>query len=137
MKKEMKPFQIEKEKRDVALEKILDVLDEAKLNPAELINVTATVAAVAVSNLKYNKKVMETERDVLEKAYLGNLITASEAGDYVNFKDYINIETLTAEERTLPIVVRLMGLIRSGKITSMTRNIDVMRMIMAVDKEES
>ena len=137
MKKETKPFKINKKKRDDALEKILDVLNYAQLNPAELIDVTATVSAVAMLELKEKKMVMETERDVLEKAYLERLINASEIGDYVNFKDYINIEALTNEERILPIVVRLMGLLRSGKITSMTRNIDAMRMVCAVDKEAS
>lgn len=114
---------------------IMDLINEARLNPLEALETLSMTTVVFVEKMRRDNLVEDIDADILERFYLGKLKMYSLQG--VNFKDYVNLEPVSREEQTLPIVVRLMGLIRSGKITSMTRNIDVMRMVMAVDKEVS
>lgn len=114
---------------------IMDLINEARLNPLEALETLSMTTVVFVEKIRRDNLVEDIDEDILERFYLGKLKMYSLQG--VNFKDYVNTEPVSREEQTLPIVVRLMGLVRSGKITSMTRNIDVMRMVMAVDKEAS
>lgn len=117
------------------LNRIIDLINETRLNPLEALETLSMTTVVFVEKMRRDNLVEDIDADILERFYLGKLKMYSLQG--VNFKDYVNLEPVSREQQTLPIVVRLMGLIRSGKITSMTRNIDVMRMIMAVDKEAS
>lgn len=118
-----------------ALSRIMDLINEARLNPLEALETLSMTTVVFVEKMRRDDLVEDIDKDILERFYLGKLKMYSLQG--VNFKDYVNLEPISREEQTLPIVVRLMWLIRSGKITSMTRNIDAMRMVMAVDKEAS
>ena len=124
-----------KQKVNNTLNGIMDLINEAELNPLEALETLSMTTVVFVEKMRRDNLVENIDKDVLERFYLGKLKMYSLQG--VNFKDYVNTEPVSREQQTLPIVVRLMGLIRSGKITSMTRNIDVMRMVMAVDKEAS
>lgn len=114
---------------------VMDLINEARLNPLEALETLSMTTVVFVEKMRRDNLVEDIDADILERFYLGKLKMYSLQG--VNFKDYVNLEPASREQQALPIVVRLMGLVRSGKITSMTRNIDVMRMVMAVDKEAS
>lgn len=118
-----------------ALDNILDVINNSSLNALEVLEALSTAVVVSVAQMRRDNAVQGIETDVLERAFLHKLKEYSM--EKVNFRDYVEVEYENREKKVLPIVVRLMGLIRSGKITSMTRNIDVMRMVMAVDKEAS
>ena len=128
-------FKEDKLKVNNTLNRIMDLINEARLNPLEALETLSMTTVVFVEKMRRDNLVEDIDADVLERFYLGKLKMYSLQG--VNFKDYVNTEPVSREQQALPIVVRLMGLIRSGKITSMTRNIDVMRMVMAVDKEAS
>lgn len=117
------------------LNRMLDLINEARLNPLEALETLSMTTVVFVEKMRRDNMVEDIDEDVLERFYLSRLKMYSLEG--VNFKDYVNLDPVSREQQALPIVVRLMGLVRSGKITSMTRNIDVMRMVMAVDKEAS
>lgn len=117
------------------LNRIMDLINEARLNPLEALETLSMTTVVFVEKMRRDNLVEDIDADILERFYLGKLKMYSLQG--VNFKDYVTLEPISREQQALPIVVRLMGLVRSGKITSMTRNIDVMRMVMAVDKEAS
>lgn len=117
------------------LNRMLDLINEARLNPLEALETLSMTTVVFVEKMRRDNMVEDIDEDVLERFYLSRLKMYSLEG--VNFKDYVTLEPISREQQALPIVVRLMGLVRSGKITSMTRNIDVMRMVMAVDKEAS
>lgn len=114
---------------------IMDLINEARLNPLEALETLSMTTVVFVEKMRRDNLVEDIDEDILERFYLSRLKMYSIEG--VNFKDYVSLEPISREQQVLPIVVKLMGLIRSGKITSMTRNIDVMRMVMAVDKEAS
>lgn len=118
-----------------ALDNVLDIINESSLNALEVLETLSMATVVSVAQMRRDKLVQDIETDVLERAFLHKLKIYSM--EKVNFRDYVEPEPLSREKKALPIVVRLMGLVRSGKITSMTRNIDVMRMVMAVDKEAS
>ena len=117
------------------LNRIMGLINEARLNPLEALETLSMTTVVFVEKMRRDNLVEDIDEDVLERFYLSKLKMYSIEG--VNFKDYVTLEPVSREQQVLPIVVKLMGLIRSGKITSMTRNIDVMRMVMAVDKEAS
>ena len=117
------------------LNRIMDLINEARLNPLEALETLSMTTVVFVEKMRRDNLVEDIDADILERFYLGKLKMYSLQG--VNFKDYVTLEPISREQQALPIVVKLMGLVRSGKITSMTRNIDVMRMVMAVDKEAS
>ena len=124
-----------KQKVNNTLDRIMDIINGAGLNTLEALETLSMTTVVCVAQMRRDNLVEDIDEDILERFYLGKLKMYSLQG--VNFKDYVNTEPVSREQQALPIVVRLMGLIRSGKITSMTRNIDVMRMVMAVDKEAS
>ena len=128
-------FKEDKLKVNNTLNRIMDVINEARLNPLEALETLSMTTVVFVEKMRRDNMVEDIDADVLERFYLTRLKMYSIQG--VNFKDYVTLEPISREQQVLPIVVRLMGLVRSGKITSMTRNIDVMRMVMAVDKEAS
>ena len=128
-------FKADKLKVNNTLNRIMDLINEAELNPLEALETLSMTTVVFVEKMRRDNLVEDIDADVLERFYLTRLKMYSIQG--VNFKDYVTLEPISREQQTLPIVVRLMGLIRSGKITSMTRNIDAMRMVMAVDKEAS
>ena len=128
-------FKEDKLKVNNTLNRIMDVINEARLNPLEALETLSMTTVVFVEKMRRDNMVEDIDADVLERFYLTRLKMYSIEG--VNFKDYVTLEPISREQQVLPIVVRLMGLVRSGKITSMTRNIDVMRMVMAVDKEAS
>ena len=117
------------------LNRIMDLINEARLNPLEALETLSMTTVVFVEKMRRDNLVEDIDADVLERFYLTRLKMYSIQG--VNFKDYVTLEPISREQQALPIVVKLMGLVRSGKITSMTRNIDVMRMVMAVEKEAS
>ena len=117
------------------LDRIMDLINKAGLNTMEALEMLSMTTVVCVAQMRRDNVVEDIDADILERFYLGKLKMYSLQG--VNFKDYVNLEPVSREQQTLPIVVRLMGLVRSGKITSMTRNIDAMRMVCAVDKEAS
>ena len=128
-------FKADKLKVKNTLNRMLDLINEARLNPLEALETLSMTTVVFVEKMRRDNMVEDIDEDVLERFYLSRLKMYSLEG--VNFKDYVTLEPVSREQQALPIVVRLMGLVRSGKITSMTRNIDVMRMVMAVDKEAS
>lgn len=128
-------FKADKLKVKNTLNRMLDLINEAELNPLEALETLSMTTVVFVEKMRRDNMVEDIDEDVLERFYLSRLKMYSLEG--VNFKDYVTLEPVSREQQALPIVVRLMGLVRSGKITSMTRNIDVMRMVMAVDKEAS
>lgn len=128
-------FKANKLKVNNTLNRIMDLINEARLNPQEALETLSMTTVVFVEKMRRDNLVEDIDADVLERFYLTRLKMYSIQG--VNFKDYVTLEPVSREQQALPIVVRLMGLVRSGKITSMTRNIDVMRMVMAVDKEAS
>ena len=128
-------FKEDKLKVNNTLNRIMGLINEARLNPLEALETLSMTTVVFVEKMRRDNLVEDIDEDVLERFYLSRLKMYSIEG--VNFKDYVTLEPISREQQVLPIVVRLMGLIRSGKITSMTRNIDVMRMVMAVDKEAS
>ena len=128
-------FKADKLKVKNTLNRMLDLINEARLNPLEALETLSMTTVVFVEKMRRDNMVEDIDEDVLERFYLSRLKMYSLEG--VNFKDYVTLEPISREQQALPIVVRLMGLVRSGKITSMTRNIDVMRMVMAVDKEAS
>ena len=128
-------FKEDKLKVNNTLNRIMDLINEARLNPLEALETLSMTTVVFVEKMRRDNMVEDIDADILERFYLTRLKMYSIQG--VNFKDYVTLEPVSREQQTLPIVVRLMGLLRSGKITSMTRNIDVMRMVMAVDKEAS
>ena len=117
------------------LDRIMDIINGAGLNTLEALETLSMTTVVFVEKMRRDNLVEDIDADILERFYLGKLKMYSLQG--VNFKDYVTLEPISREQQVLPIVVKLMGLVRSGKITSMTRNIDVMRMVMAVDKEAS
>lgn len=117
------------------LDRIMDIINEAGLNTLEALETLSMTTVVCVAQMRRDNVVEDIDADILERFYLNKLKMYSL--EKVNFKDYIDIEPVSREQQALPIVVKLMGLVRSGKVTSMTRNIDVMRMVMAVDKEAS
>lgn len=128
-------FKEDKLKVNNTLNRIMDLINEARLNPLEALETLSMTTVVFVEKMRRDNMVEDIDADVLERFYLSRLKMYSIQG--VNFKDYVTLEPISREQQVLPIVVKLMGLVRSGKITSMTRNIDVMRMVMAVDKEAS
>ena len=128
-------FKEDKLKVNNTLNRIMDLINEARLNPLEALETLSMTTVVFVEKMRRDNLVEDIDEDVLERFYLSRLKMYSIEG--VNFKDYVTLEPVSREQQVLPIVVKLMGLVRSGKITSMTRNIDVMRMVMAVDKEAS
>ena len=128
-------FKANKLKVNNTLNRIMGLINEARLNPLEALETLSMTTVVFVEKMRRDNLVEDIDEDVLERFYLTRLKMYSLQG--VNFKDYVTLEHVSREQQALPIVVRLMGLVRSGKITSMTRNIDVMRMVMAVDKEAS
>lgn len=128
-------FKADKLKVNNTLDRIMDIINEAGLNTLEALETFSMTTVVCVAQMRRDNVVEDIDADVLERFYLTRLKMYSLEG--VNFKDYVTLEPISREQQALPIVVRLMGLVRSGKITSMTRNIDVMRMVMAVDKEAS
>lgn len=128
-------FKEDKLKVNNTLNRIMGLINEARLNPLEALETLSMTTVVFVEKMRRDNLVEDIDEDVLERFYLSRLKIYSIEG--VNFKDYVTLEPISREQQVLPIVVKLMGLVRSGKITSMTRNIDVMRMVMAVDKEES
>ena len=128
-------FKANKLKVNNTLNRIMDLINEARLNPQEALETLSMTTVVFVEKMRRDNLEEDIDEDVLERFYLSRLKMYSIEG--VNFKDYVTLEPISREQQVLPIVVKLMGLVRSGKITSMTRNIDVMRMVMAVDKEAS
>lgn len=128
-------FKEDKLKVNNTLNRIMGLINEARLNPLEALETLSMTTVVFVEKMRRDNLVEDIDEDVLERFYLSRLKIYSIEG--VNFKDYVTLEPVSREQQVLPIVVKLMGLVRSGKITSMTRNIDVMRMVMAVDKEAS
>lgn len=128
-------FKEDKLKVNNTLNRIMDLINEARLNPLEALETLSMTTVVFVEKMRRDNLVEDIDADILERFYLTRLKMYSIQG--VNFKDYVTLEPVSREQQALPIVVKLMGLVRSGKITSMTRNIDVMRMVMAVDKEAS
>lgn len=128
-------FKEDKLKVNNTLNRIMGLINEARLNPLEALETLSMTTVVFVEKMRRDNLVEDIDEDVLERFYLSRLKIYSIEG--VNFKDYVTLEPISREQQVLPIVVKLMGLVRSGKITSMTRNIDVMRMVMAVDKEAS
>ena len=128
-------FKEDKLKVNNTLNRIMDLINEARLNPLEALETLSMTTVVFVEKMRRDNLVEDIDEDVLERFYLSRLKMYSIEG--VNFKDYVTLEPVSREQQVLPIVVKLMGLVRSGKITSMTRNIDVMRMVMAVEKEAS
>lgn len=128
-------FKEDKLKVNNTLNRIMGLINEARLNPLEALETLSMTTVVFVEKMRRDNLVEDIDEDVLERFYLSRLKIYSIEG--VNFKDYVTLEPIIREQQALPIVVKLMGLVRSGKITSMTRNIDVMRMVMAVDKEAS
>ena len=128
-------FKEDKLKVNNTLNRIMGLINEARLNPLEALETLSMTTVVFVEKMRRDNMVEDIDTDVLERFYLTRLKVYSIQG--VNFKDYVTLEPISREQQVLPIVVKLMGLVRSGKITSMTRNIDVMRMVMAVDKEAS
>ena len=128
-------FKEDKLKVNNTLNRIMALINEARLNPLEALETLSMTTVVFVEKMRRDNLVEDIDEDVLERFYLSRLKIYSIEG--VNFKDYVTLEPISREQQVLPIVVKLMGLVRSGKITSMTRNIDVMRMVMAVDKEAS
>ena len=128
-------FKEDKLKVNNTLNRIMELINEARLNPLEALETLSMTTVVFVEKMRRDNLVEDIDADVLERFYLSMLKMYSIEG--VNFKDYVTLEPVSREQQVLPIVVKLMGLVRSGKITSMTRNIDVMRMVMAVDKEAS
>lgn len=128
-------FKEDKLKVNNTLDRIMDLINEARLNPLEALETLSMTTVVFVEKMRRDNLVEDIDEDVLERFYLSRLKMYSIEG--VNFKDYVTLEPISREQQVLPIVVKLMGLVRSGKITSMTRNIDVMRMVMAVEKEAS
>lgn len=128
-------FKEDKLKVNNTLNRIMGLINEARLNPLEALETLSMTTVACVAQMRRANLVEDIDADVLERFYLSRLKIYSIEG--VNFKDYVTLEPVSREQQVLPIVVKLMGLVRSGKITSMTRNIDVMRMVMAVDKEAS
>lgn len=134
MKKNVE-LKADEQKVRTALDNVLDVINDSSLNASEVLETLSMATVVFVAQMRRDNVIQDIETDILERAFLHRLKIYSK--EKVNFRDYVEVEYESREKKVLPIVVRLMGLIRSGKVTSMTRNIDVMRMVMAVDKEVS
>ena len=125
----------DEQKVRTALDNVLDIINDSSLNALEVLETLSMATVVFVAKVRRDNVVQDIETDILERAFLHKLKIYSK--EKVNFRDYVEVEYESREKKVLPIVVRLMGLIRSGKITSITRNIDAMRMVCAVDKEAS
>ena len=125
----------DEQKVRTALDNVLDVINDSSLNALEVLETLSMATVVFVAQMRRDNVVQDIETDILERAFLHKLKIYSK--EKVNFRDYVEVEYETREKKALPIVVRLMGLIRSGKITSRMRNIDITRMICALDKEAS
>ena len=131
-----KQFIINGQKTDDCIDMIVDVILNADLNPRELIYVAASISVMSVFAIRKGNLIEDVDKDSVERKFIEHLQMCSR-DNMVHFDRYTNLEPSVQEDVRISTIIKIMNLLRTGKITTASRNVDVIRMVCAVDKEAS